>query len=175
MSSCVFILPWSFTSCHLRSYLLVCLCHYTAHHIHYTDPCLLSVSWFSVMKKEMNIFIAGPYLTSIPSIMLRPSVICIINMGSLIFDCHLCVNHNSSLNCLFMLRGTLKISSSLLFSSGGVLRSHTPVLVATLWGDFRIRKCSCQMETQRHNITIKAVVAHRCNLTYVWVSHVRTR
>lgn len=86
VSSCVFILPC--TTCHLRSYLLVCVCHYTTHHVHYTDPCLLSVQWFCVVKKKKN-FMVDPYLTSILSIMLHPSVTCIINMGSLIFDCHL--------------------------------------------------------------------------------------
>lgn len=85
VSSCVFVLPRSFTALYLRSYLLICLCHHTTHHIHLA--CLPSVHRFRVIKKEPSVFMVGPYLTSILPIMLGPSVTRIINMGCLIFDC----------------------------------------------------------------------------------------
>lgn len=86
VSSCVFILPCSFTCFFViwdPTFWSVCVI--TPHIISLHGP----LSSFCVVKKEMNIFMVGPYLTFISSIMLRPSVACIINMGSLTFDCHL--------------------------------------------------------------------------------------
>lgn len=77
-----------------------------------------------VFKKKKTV---GPCLSSIPSIMLQPSVTCIINMDFLTFDWHLSLPWSGILHTdrRVVLWSTLKMSSLFSSGGGGVKVTHT--------------------------------------------------